>query len=156
MHEFMFVYFESGKSLLVSLILRVFLRRPLKVHIFWEGHFRYDTSNLHALSFYSHGFKDEIVESQVNSPDDSFSSLQELNHDGNGAGVEQQETEEKKDRAATQPSSSIKKKYQLDDSFCGKKFDSFDMSNFSFMLSSLVLKYSRHVNLGELFFFCRF
>jgi hypothetical protein len=74
--------------------------------------------------------------------------------------VEQPETEEKKDRAATEPSSSIKKKYQLDDSFCGKKFDSFDMksllSNFSFMLSSLVLKYSRHVNLGELFFFCRF
>merc|ERR1740129_1089675 len=33
-----------------------------------------------------HGFKDEIVESQVNSPDDSFSSLQEPNHDGNGNG----------------------------------------------------------------------
>ena len=72
--------------------------------------------------------------------------------------MEQPETEEKKDRAAPQPSTSIKKKYQLDDSFCGKKFDSFDMesltNNFGFMISFLVLKYSCHVNLGLLFVFC--
>jgi len=83
------------------------------------------------LIILTHGFKDEIVESQVNSPDDSFSSLQEPNHDGNGNGaaVEQPETEEKKDRAAPQPSSSIKKKYQFDDSFCESEESEYESAN---------------------------
>ena len=63
--------------------------------------------------FYRHEFKDEVVESS-NSPDDSFSSLQ--GHDG---AVAKHENEKERNQL---PTSSVKKKYKLDDSICGKSY----------------------------------
>ena len=64
--------------------------------------------------FYSDRSKDEVVESSNNSPNDSFTSLK--GYDGT---VVKQEDEKEKNSF---PTSSVKKKYQLDDSISGKSY----------------------------------